>query len=51
MVKKVTKRKKTAAKKPVAKKATKAKACKKSASYYVVDAKGRKTNMKLTLTK
>lgn len=44
-------KRKTAAKKTVAKKPVKKATTKKSTSYYVVDAKGRKTNMKLTLKK
>lgn len=53
-VKKVTNRKTTAkrtvAKKPAAAKKATART-KRTSSYYVVDSKGRKTNMKLTLTK
>jgi len=47
MTKKVTRKKSVAAKRTAAKKST----SRKSSSYYVVDSKGRKTNMKLTLSR
>ena len=51
MTKKVTNRKKATAKKSVARQPAKKTTAKKTSSYYVVDSKGRKTNMKLTLSR